>query len=155
VAKYRVKVGERILEVEIEDISAHPVTVHVGDQTFEVWVQEEEGPRIEQMAAAIDAPAVTPPPAGPAHTIPDPLAVAAQPGHRPGGGKTVRAPMPGQIRAVPVSPGTEVARGELLCVLEAMKMNNRIRAPLDGVIAEVHVSPGAQVNYGDPLMRYE
>jgi biotin carboxyl carrier protein len=81
--------------------------------------------------------------------------VAAQPGHRPGGGKTVRAPMPGQIRAVPVSPGSQVARGELLCVLEAMKMNNQIRAPHGGVIAEVHVNPGAQVNYGDPLMRYE
>jgi glutaconyl-CoA decarboxylase len=154
-AKYRVRIGERILEVEIEDISAHPVTVRVGDQTFEVWVQEEEGPRIEQMAAAITAPAATPPPTGPGHTIPDPLAVAAQPGHRPGGGKTVRAPMPGQIRAVPVSPGSQVARGELLCVLEAMKMNNQIRAPHGGVIAEVHVNPGAQVNYGDPLMRYE
>ena len=63
--------------------------------------------------------------------------------------------MPGQIRTVPVSPGSQVARGELLCVLEAMKMNNQIRAPRDGIIAQVHVDPGAQVNYGDPLMSYE
>ena len=154
-AKYRVKVGERILEAEVEDINAHPVVVRVGDERFEVWVQEEEGPAVEQRPAPIGAPAAVAPPPVPVFTIPDPHAVAAQPAHRPTGGKTVRAPMPGQIKQVSVTPGTRVARGDLFCLLEAMKMNNQIRAPHDGVIAEVHARVGAQVNYGDPLLRYE
>jgi biotin carboxyl carrier protein len=149
-AKYRVKVGERMLEVEIEDVTAHPVIARVGDETFEVWVQEEEGPAVEQRPAPPGAPA-----GAPALSVPDPHAVAAQPGRQPAGGKSVRAPMPGHIKQVHVTAGARVARGDLLCVLEAMKMNNQIRAPRDGVIAEVNVREGVQVNYGDPLMRYE
>jgi len=48
-----------------------------------------------------------------------------------------------------------VERGELICVLEAMKMNNQIRAPQPGTIAEIQTEVGAQVNYGDPLIRFE
>lgn len=154
-AKYRVKVGEKLLEVEIEDVTAHPVIARVGDETFEVWVQEEEGPAVEPQPAPLAAPAGAPRPAPPAPTVPDPHAVAAQPGRQPTGGKSVRAPMPGHIKQVNVAAGARVARGDLLCVLEAMKMNNQIRAPRDGVIAEVTVREGVQVNYGDPLMRYE
>jgi glutaconyl-CoA/methylmalonyl-CoA decarboxylase subunit gamma len=147
-ATYRVKVGEKILQAEVEDINSHPVIVRVGDERFEVWVQEEEGPPGYRPAA------VAPPPA-PVLTIPDPHAIAAQPAHRPMGGRTIRAPMPGQIKQVSVTPGAHVTRGDLLCLLEAMKMNNQIRAPHDGLIAEVYASVGAQVNYGDPLLRYE
>jgi glutaconyl-CoA decarboxylase len=71
------------------------------------------------------------------------------------GGRTVRAPMPGQIIKVKVSEGDQVKRGDLLCVLEAMKMNNQIRAPHDGTIAQVVVSESTQVNYGDPLIVFE
>jgi biotin carboxyl carrier protein len=154
-AKYRVKVGEQILEVEIEDITAHPVIARVGDETFEVWVQEEEGPAVEQRPAPPGAPAAALLPSAPPLMVPDPHAIAAQPGRQPGGGKSIRAPMPGHIKRVYVVAGDPVARGDLLCVLEAMKMNNQIRAPRAGVIAEVAVRAGDQVNYGDPLMRYE
>lgn len=148
-AKYQVRVGEQILQVEVEDVTTHPVVVRVGDETFEVWVQEEEGP------AGEPAPSTATSPSMPVHTIPDPHAVAAQPGHWPGGGKSLRAPMPGQIKQIRVAAGAQVTRGDLLCILEAMKMNNQIRAPRDGVIAEICVDAGARVNYGDPLMRYE
>jgi len=48
-----------------------------------------------------------------------------------------------------------VEAGQDLCVLDAMKMNNRIRAPRAGVVAEVHVSAGQQVQYGDRLMTFQ
>ncbi len=63
--------------------------------------------------------------------------------------------MPGQILEVRVKVGDQVERGELLCVLEAMKMNNQIRATRNGVIAEILTQPGTQVGYGDPLIRFE
>ena len=67
----------------------------------------------------------------------------------------VRAPMPGQILQVSVAAGDAVERGDLLCVLEAMKMNNQIRATRKGVVAEILAGIGLQVNYGDPLVRFE
>ena len=108
----------------MDDVTAHPVMVTIGEQQFEVWIQEEEGPRCRLPSAAPRRP--HPPPI---QFTPDPLAVAAQPRHLVAGGKTVRAPMPGLIVQVSVTAGDQVERGDLLCVLEAMKMNNQIRAP--------------------------
>jgi biotin carboxyl carrier protein len=62
--------------------------------------------------------------------------------------------MPGSIVSVAVQPGDQVELGQDLCVLDAMKMNNRIRAPRAGTIAQVHVGPGQQVQYGDPLVTF-
>ena len=62
--------------------------------------------------------------------------------------------MPGSIVSIAVQPGDRVEVGQDLCVLDAMKMNNRIRAPRAGTIAQVHVSLGQQVQYGDPLMTF-
>lgn len=58
---------------------------------------------------------------------------------------SLHAPMPGQVRAVPVSAGQEVAAGEVLLVLEAMKMEHRIKAPYAGVVKVVHYAVGQQV----------
>jgi len=60
--------------------------------------------------------------------------------------------MPGSIVSVSVRPGDRVEAGQDLCVLDAMKMNNRIRAARAGTISQIHVSPGQQVQYGDPLI---
>ena len=62
------------------------------------------------------------------------------------------APMPGAVVSVAVTEGDEVARGTLLLVLEAMKMEHRILAPADGVVAELRVHKGAQVDAGDVLV---
>jgi biotin carboxyl carrier protein len=145
---FRVRVGDQLYHVQIQDVTAHPVVATIGDQQFEVWVQEQEAPSASQLAAGS-------PSLPPVYATPDPLTVAAQPRRQVAGGKTVRAPMPGHIVSIPVAAGDQVARGDLLCVLEAMKMNNQIRAPQDGVIAEIQAAVGTQVNYGDPLMRFE
>jgi biotin carboxyl carrier protein len=69
-------------------------------------------------------------------------------------GREICAPMPGSIVSVAVQPGDRVEVGQDVCVLEAMKMNNRIRAPRAGMIAQIHVSVGQQVQHGDALVTF-
>ena len=68
-----------------------------------------------------------------------------------GGAVKVTSPMPGTILNVKVSVGQSVKKGDVICVLEAMKMENDIPAPQDGVIASINVQKGASVNAGDVL----
>ncbi|HXU45260.1 MAG TPA: biotin/lipoyl-containing protein [Thermoanaerobaculia bacterium] len=90
--------------------------------------------------------------------IADPLAhLAAIAG---GGGarkrhRKVAAYMPGRVVAVLVEPGTEVAAGQGIVVLEAMKMQNEIQAEHDGTIKSIFVQPGQAVEGGDPLFELE
>ena len=85
---------------------------------------------------------------------------AAQPAQAPApaaapvaaGANTVKAPMPGTILKINVKAGDAVKKGDVLCVLEAMKMENDIKAANDGVVSAVHVSQGASVNTGDALV---
>ena len=69
----------------------------------------------------------------------------------PAGGQTIAAPMPGTILAVNVQNGAAVKRGDVLFILEAMKMENEIMAPCDGTAAGVNVTKGAAVSTGDVL----
>lgn len=69
--------------------------------------------------------------------------------------KEVKAPIGGQIIDVSVSSGTKVKRGELLVVLEAMKMENQIRSPLKGRVKEIKVKKGQSVRSGDVLLIFE
>ena len=67
-------------------------------------------------------------------------------------GSGMLAPMPGRVLETQVSEGTEVVKGQLLIVLEAMKMEHRITAPRDGVVAKVHVRADDQVENGQLLV---
>ena len=67
------------------------------------------------------------------------------------GGEPVTAPMPGVILKICVSQGQAVKNGDLVAILEAMKMENEIMAPADGTVADVCVAQGASVSTGDTL----
>ena len=69
----------------------------------------------------------------------------------PSKGETVSSPMPGTILSVNVQIGTSVKKGDVLMVLEAMKMENEITAPCDGTVASLGVSKGAAVETGATL----
>ena len=62
------------------------------------------------------------------------------------------APMPGSVLATEVAAGASVSKGDLLLIMEAMKMEHRITAPRDGVVASVHVAVGDQVDNGQLLV---
>jgi biotin carboxyl carrier protein len=68
------------------------------------------------------------------------------------GSRTLTAPLPGKISRVAVRPGDAVQAGDLLLVIEAMKMENEFRAGAAGTVAEVRVAAGAAVNAGDVLI---
>jgi biotin carboxyl carrier protein len=70
----------------------------------------------------------------------------------PDGELLIKAPIPGLVVKVPIQPGQEVAEGDTLVILEAMKMENELRAPRAGTVHEVKASPGAQVQLGQTLI---
>lgn len=70
-----------------------------------------------------------------------------------GSGEAVEAPMPGIIVNIMVKNGDVVKKGQVLAILEAMKMENEIVAPIDGTIASVDVEKGQNVNLGDNLVQ--
>ena len=86
------------------------------------------------------------PAAATAAPVPPPAPAAA-----PAGGEQVTSPMPGTILAINVAAGDTVKRGQVLMVLEAMKMENEIMCPCDGKIASVNTSKGASVESGTLL----
>ncbi|MBO5318650.1 MAG: biotin/lipoyl-binding protein [Ruminococcus sp.] len=127
--KYKVTLNGKTYEVEVEHGKA-------------VLLDEYEALAPAPAAAAPAAAPVAAPAAAPAPAAPVNLAA----------GETVAAPMPGNILRVEVNQGDTVKAGQLLVVLEAMKMENEIVAPKDGTVAQVVTSKGAVVDTGSPLV---
>jgi len=71
---------------------------------------------------------------------------------KPAAKGAITAAMTGRVMRIDVSPGEEVQEGDLLLILEAMKMENEIHSPQDGIVKEIVVEPGARVNEGDVLL---
>jgi len=128
--KFNVTMNGRTYEVEVE--------------TVEPMLLSEYQAMVPTAAPAPVAAPATPAAAPVAATAAAPVALAA--------GESVNAPMPGTILKVNVTQGQAVKAGTVLCVLEAMKMENEIMAPKDGTVAQVAVSKGSAVNTGDALV---
>ena len=113
--------------------------VNVNGTRYEVTVEEVVGGAAP--VAAAPAPVAAPAPAA----APAPVAAPA------GAGESVSSPMPGTILSVNVNVGDTVAEGQVLMILEAMKMENEIMAPKAGTITSVAVQKGATVESGTLL----
>lgn len=117
--------------------------VNVNGTSYEIAIEEISA---DEAKKAASAPAPAPAPAA-APAAAAPAAAASVPANA----TTISAPMPGNILAVNVSVGSDVKRGDILMILEAMKMENEIMAPKDGKVIAVNVQKGATVNTGDLL----
>lgn len=133
--KYKVTLNKRVYEVEVEEGSA-------------MLVDEYE----------LAAPAA---PAAPAPAAPAPVAAAAPAAAAPAAapaaaglaaGTVVEAPMPGNVLKINVAQGQTVKEGDVLLVLEAMKMENEITATKSGTVAQIVTAKGAVVETGSPLV---
>ncbi|HOP72127.1 MAG TPA: biotin/lipoyl-binding protein [Thermoclostridium caenicola] len=126
--------------------------VTLNGKNYEVEVERGQATvlKVEQAPAApVAAPAPAPAPAAPA-----PAPAAAQPAPQAANiaGEPIKAPMPGTVLSIKVTPGAAVKKGDVVLILEAMKMENEIFAPRDGIVAQVVATQGASVNTGDVLL---
>lgn len=103
---------------------------------------------VEETGATATAPVQAAPMAAP-KAAPAPAAAPAASGAE--GGVKVSAPMPGKVLSIKASAGTAVKKGQVILVLEAMKMENEIVAPQDGTVASINVNEGATVEAGAVL----
>lgn len=109
--------------------------VTVNGTAYEITLEAVDAADVKAAPAPAAAPAAAPAPAAKPAT----------------GGETVSSPMPGTILSVNVTNGATVKKGDVLMVLEAMKMENEIMSPCDGTVTSVNVSKGAAVETGAVL----
>ena len=147
--KFLITVNGSQYEVDVEEVtgmsgvSAAPQAI----QPHAVFPSEpvEKAPSVQpekpKPAALTQAPAPV--------TVPAPTTAPAA---ATAGSQIIRCPMPGTILKVSVAIGETVKKNQVLCVLEAMKMENDIVSPRDSVVTGVMITKGASVNAGDPLV---
>jgi biotin carboxyl carrier protein len=142
--KYKLNVNNQTYEVEIENINARPVVVTVDGQRFEVMpengkqveVQQEAGAKVESK---------------PSPQVAAPLAASLPPAN---GNHTLTSPLPGTVIEIFVKPGEQVAAGQVVLVIEAMKMKNSIRSIYGGTVDKVMVSQGQSVAHKQELIHF-
>ena len=127
--------------------------VTLKGKTYEVEVEKGEAMILDEYAAAAPAPAAVPTPAAaPAAPAPTPAPAAPAAPAPAASGTVVTSPLPGNVLSINVNVGDAVKAGQLLVLIEAMKMENEIVAPCDGVVKQIVASKGAVVATGDTLL---
>ncbi len=116
--------------------------ITVNGTTYEVIVEEADSASASY-SASNNAPVATP--------VHQAAPTTSKPVSGASGAVKISSPMPGTILSVKVSVGQSVKKGDVICVLEAMKMENDIPAPQDGVVASINIQKGSSVNAGDVL----
>ena len=119
--------------------------VTVNGNTYEVSV--EEGTGAQDNVATVAAPASAPAPAA----APAPATPKAPASSGSESNVKITSPMPGKIISIKASPGQAVKKGEVILILEAMKMENEIVAPEDGTVSSINVTDGQSIESGDLL----
>ena len=146
--KYQYKVQGVDYEVEIEEVEGNIAKVNVNGIPFEVELQK---PINAAKHPTMTRPKVEAP--KPAAPTPAPAAAApAQPAAPVGVGSPVKAPLPGTVTEIKVQVGQQVNVGDVVLVLEAMKMQNNIEAEYAGTVTSITVKQGETVMEGSVLL---
>ena len=132
--KYKVTLNKRVYEVEVEQGEAMLIDEY------------------EIKAPAAPAPAAAPAAAAPVAAAAHAAAPAAAPAAGLAAGEVVKSPMPGNVLKINVTPGQKVNEGDVLLILEAMKMENEVVSTKTGTVAQIVVEKGAVVETGSPLV---
>ena len=141
--KYKLTVNNQTYEVEIENINARPVVVTVDGQRFEVMPEASNQPQVKPEAVSkVEIKPVTM----------NPLSAANQP---IGGSSSLNAPLPGTIVELFVKAGDKVEAGQVVLIIEAMKMKNSIRSTVGGTVDKVLVRQGQSVAHKQALVEFE
>jgi biotin carboxyl carrier protein len=135
--KFNVKVNGKTYAVEVEEVGAGQ-----GGFTYQP-VQQAPVQQPVQQVPVQPAPAAAPAPEAPKAPKATPVI---------GDGELVTAPMPGTILDILVTEGQTVNKGDIILILEAMKMENEIAAIADGLVSKIYISKSANVSAGDPLL---
>lgn len=121
--------------------------ITLGNKTYEIEVEKGEATLLSEYAAATAVAAPVAPAAAP---VAAPAAPAATP-VAAGSGKAFPSPLPGAVLSVKAQVGQTVKKGEVILVIEAMKMENEIASPSDGKVVAILATKGQQVSVGTPL----
>lgn len=140
----KVEVDGQVYEVKILEIQGDEVLTEVAGKTYGVKL----GDQAVQTQANLPAPAAA---SQNQEVATAPVTEVVSEGES---ALTLKSPLPGTIVEIKVKPGQSVKNGEVLMILEAMKMKNSIRSLRDGTVSEVYVNSKDQVKHNQPLLRY-
>ena len=141
--EYKYKINGNVYKVTIGDIEDNIAHVEVNGTPYNV--EMEKAPKV-----------VVKPVARPVTTAPAaPTAPVVKPAAASSGKSGVKSPLPGVILDIKVNVGDTVKKGQVVIILEAMKMENEIRSVTDGVVKEVFVEAGMKVGLNDRIMVIE
>ncbi len=143
--KYKITVNNKTYEVEIENINARPVIAFVDGDRFEVMPENADQVETGKDAdAKTEKKAFNPTPAPAASSSPNPAL----------SGNALTAPLPGTVIEVFVKAGEKVEAGQVVVIIEAMKMKNSIRSVYSGTVSDVLVSAGQSVAHKQALIKF-
>lgn len=143
--KYKITVNNKAYEVQIEDINTRPIIAFVDGDRFEVMPEHADQLETKNEAAKkMESKTFNLNPAPAAATSPN-LALS---------GNTQTAPLPGTVIEVFVKAGEKVEAGQVILIIEAMKMKNSIRSVYSGTVSDVFVRTGQSVAHKQALIKF-
>jgi biotin carboxyl carrier protein len=136
--KYKITTNNKTYEVEIEDINARPIVARVEGQRFEVLPEDMSQPTVRKEAVEAK------------------VYIAPQSSHSGASlnANEIIAPLPGTVVEIFVKAGEKVEKGQVVLVIEAMKMKNSIRATRSGIVQEVFTNAGQSVAHKQVLIKF-
>jgi len=146
--KYNLKVGGQVYGVEIENINARPVIAFVDGERFEVMPELAAPVEVRHEAQEVKEKPGTKP------VYQRQIPTASLSPNPALSGNALIAPLPGTVVEVFVKPGEKVEAGQVVVVIEAMKMKNSIRSVYSGTVSEVLVSAGQSVAHKQALIKF-